>query len=140
MLIDLGWSSGLTIASAMNVAARNKLTRCKSVLIPRQKSFLDSTNLPNDIKSYAPPVLHLPMRPSGKRRQPKELKVISMVSSDHNDDGNDLFLESPMSHCSSGSTTVPVTPLNLSVPLAATLSMVGDGVTHPEFLGLRQGG
>ena len=89
MLIDLGWSSGLTIASAMNVAARNKLTRRESVLVPRQKSFLDSTNLPNDIKSYAPPVLHPPVRPSGKRWQPKELKVISMVSSDHDDDGND---------------------------------------------------
>ena len=133
-------SSGLTMASAMSVAARNKLTRRESVLVPRRKSFLDSTNLPSDIESCAPPALHPPVRPSAKRWQPKKLKVVSMVSSDYDDDGNDLFLESPMSHCSSGSATVPVTPLNLSVPLAATLSMVDDSVTRSEFLGLRQEG
>ena len=49
------------------------------------------------------------------------------------------FKTLPMLHCSSGSATVPVTPLNLSVPLTATLSMVSNGVTRPEFLGLHQG-
>jgi len=130
-------SSGLTMASAMSVAAKNKLTKRESVLVSRRKSFLDSgSSLPSDMEG----TLHPLVKPAGKRRQLKIVSITKSASSDCDDDGNEPFLESPspMSHCSSGSATVPITPLNLPVALGASLSMVDDGVTRPEFLGLRQ--
>ncbi|KAL4076123.1 hypothetical protein V8B97DRAFT_1863669 [Scleroderma yunnanense] len=139
-------SSGLTMASAMSVAAKNKLTKRESVLVPRRKSFLDNgSNSPSDLDAFGL-TLHPLIKPAGKcrpsKKQPTIISIAKSTSSDCDDGVNEQFLESPspMSHCSSGSATVPVTPMNLHAPLTATLPAVGDGVTGPEFIGIRQEG
>ncbi|KAI6105842.1 hypothetical protein F5141DRAFT_1216572 [Pisolithus sp. B1] len=48
-------SSGLTMASAMGVAAKNKLTRRESVLVPRRASFIDAgNNISLDVEACGP--------------------------------------------------------------------------------------
>jgi hypothetical protein len=134
-------SSGLTMASAMSVAAKNRLTKRESVLVPRRKSFADGSGMLSDPENYCPtshPVLPMPIT---KRRHPKKLKIVAMAkaaSYDGNEDGNELYIDSPspMSHCSSSaSATTPMTPLiaPLSAPPAVS-SMNG----RSEFLAVRK--
>ncbi|KAH7887609.1 hypothetical protein F5I97DRAFT_859415 [Phlebopus sp. FC_14] len=135
-------SSGLTMASAMSVAAMNRLTKRESVLVPRRKSLVEG-NGTNEFEGHVP--VYYPMaRPGGKRRQPKKLKIVALAkttSSDGDDDLNEVFIESPspMSHCSSASVTTPATPLTASAPLSAPVSASESMPPRSEFLAVRQG-
>ncbi|KIL00040.1 hypothetical protein PAXRUDRAFT_8466 [Paxillus rubicundulus Ve08.2h10] len=134
-------SSGLTMASAMSVAAKNRLTKRESVLVPRRKSFADGSGMLSDPESYCPtshPVLPMPI---AKRRHPKKLKIVAMakaVSYDGDEDGNDLYIDSPspMSHCSSSaSATTPMTPLTAPLSAPPVVSSING---RSEFLAVRQ--
>ncbi|KIJ70111.1 hypothetical protein HYDPIDRAFT_104782 [Hydnomerulius pinastri MD-312] len=136
-------SSGLTMASAMSVAAKNRLTKRESVLVPRRKSFADGNGMMSDPDGYSP-ALHPPLiKPGAKRRQPKKLKIVAMprsASSEGDEDGNELFVESPspMSHCSSASATTPATPLTAPQPLSAPPTVPDTMAARSEFLAVRQ--
>ncbi|KAG2156208.1 hypothetical protein DEU56DRAFT_723514 [Suillus clintonianus] len=119
-------SSGLTMAGAMSVAAKNRLTKRESVLVPRRKSYIDGFG---DV----PAVPCIPAAKLAKRRQPTKLKIVA-VSRAASLDGDEGKLEvppespSPMSQCSSVSVSAPgslaaspIVPGPLSVP-ASVLS------------------
>lgn len=130
-------SSGLTMASAVGVAAKNKLTRRESVLVPRRTSFIDAgNNVSLDVEAYGP--VPRPNRPAGKRRQPKRLKVImaKAVASD------DVFVESPspVSHCSSTSITALATPLDSPSVITTTLPGLDSGIARRDSFKLHQQG
>lgn len=136
-------SSGLTMASAMSVAAKNRLTKRESVLVPRRTSFIETGNYSSDAEGQAS--AFNPLRPGGKRRHPKRLKILAMpklASSEGDEDANEVFLDSPspISYCSTASVTMPVTPLNLPGPLSAQLPCLDHSVMRPESLNARQEG
>lgn len=130
-------SSGLTMASAVSVAAKNKLTRRESVLVPRRASFIDAGNNSSLDVETCGPVLR-PNRPVRKRRQPKKLKVIMAkpVGSE------DVFVESPspVSHCSSTSVTALATPLDSPGPITTNLPGLESGIARQDSFRLHQQG
>ncbi|KAI6163072.1 hypothetical protein EDD17DRAFT_1756592 [Pisolithus thermaeus] len=130
-------SSGLTMASAMGVAAKNKLTRRESVLVPRRASFIDAgNNISLDAESCGP--VPRPNRPARKRRQPKKLKVImaKAVASD------DMFVESPspVSHCSSTSVAALATPVDSPNVITTNLPGLDHGIARQGSFKLHQQG
>ncbi|KAF9226616.1 hypothetical protein BS17DRAFT_775898 [Gyrodon lividus] len=136
-------SSGLTMASAMSVAAKNRLTKRESVFVPRRKSFADGSGILSDPENYCPTAYPVPAKTITKRRHPKKLKIVAMAkaaSYDWDEDGNELYIESPspMSHCSSASGTTPVTPLTTSAPLSAPPAVVDSTSARSEPLAVRQ--
>ncbi|KAG0709788.1 hypothetical protein DFH29DRAFT_793279 [Suillus ampliporus] len=99
-------SSGLTMAGAMSVAAKNRLTKRESVLVPRRKSYVDGFG-----HYEVPAVPCIPPAKLGKRRKPTKLKIVA-VSRAASLDGDEGKLEvpespSPMSQCSSVSVSTP---------------------------------
>lgn len=114
-------SSGLTMAGAMSVAAKNRLTKRESVLVPRRKSYIDGFG---DI----PAVPGIPSTKLAKCHQPTKLKIVAVSRAASLDD-DEAKLEgalespSPMSQCSSISASAPgslaaspVVPGPLSAP------------------------
>ncbi|EIW82336.1 hypothetical protein CONPUDRAFT_164954 [Coniophora puteana RWD-64-598 SS2] len=117
-------STGLAMANAVGVAARNKLTKRESVLVPRRRSVTDHgvygepealsniTNIPTII---------------GHQRRGNKLRIVSMPRHASSDDTDDIRVDAlvdspkPMSQCSSSMST-PVSPLcspGIGAPLSA---------------------
>ncbi|KAG1833421.1 hypothetical protein EV424DRAFT_1365283 [Suillus variegatus] len=108
-------SSGLTMAGAMSVAAKNRLTKRESVLVPRRKSYIDVGDIPA--------VPTIPPVKLAKRRQPTKLKLVAVSRTASLDDEVKLDgapeSPSPMSQCSSVSVSTPGSPIvpgSLSAP------------------------
>ncbi|KAG1815563.1 uncharacterized protein BJ212DRAFT_1357253 [Suillus subaureus] len=120
-------SSGLTMAGAMSVAAKNRLTKRESVLVPRRKSYIDGFG---DI----PAVPSIPPTKLAKRRQQTKLKIVAVSRAASLDD-DEVKLEgapespSPMSQCSSVSVSTPGS-LSASPVVPGPLSGV---VPRPEL-------
>lgn len=135
------------MASAMSVAAKNRLTKRESVLVPRKKSFVESNGMLGDTEnSNSMTSAHsVAAKPVKRRQHPSKLKIVAMTkatshTSHEGDESGEPFLESPspMSHCSSVSFVTPVTPLATPAPLP-TPSDKADGFhPHSEFLTVRQ--
>ncbi|KAG1755533.1 hypothetical protein EDB19DRAFT_1625685 [Suillus lakei] len=127
-------SSGLTMAGAMSVAAKNRLTKRESVLVPRRKSYIDGFG---DV----PAVPSIPPAKLAKRRQPTKLKIIA-VSRAASLDGDEVKLEvppespSPMSQCSSVSVSAPGSLATSPIapgPLSAPTSVLSGAAPRPEL-------
>ncbi|KAF9247353.1 hypothetical protein BU15DRAFT_84864 [Melanogaster broomeanus] len=137
-------SSGLTMASAMSVAAKNRLTKRESVLVPRRMSSIDGTGLLSDPENYGPTAYPVLAKPITKRRHHKTLKIVAMAkaaSCEGIDLGSELYTgpPSPGSHCSSASVTpTAVTPLTTTTPLSESQAVVDNVTTGSEFLAARQ--
>ena len=138
-------SSALTMASAMSVAAKNRLTKRESVLVPRKKNFVEGNGMLSDTESCMTPA-HSVVPKSLKRGQhPSKLKIVAMTkatSHEGEEGGNELALESPspMSHCSSVSFATSVTPLTIPTPLPVPSGKANSFHSHSEFLNVRQNG
>lgn len=136
-------ASALTMASAMSVAAKNRLTKRESVLVPRKKSFVEGNGMIGDTENGMTSAHFVVPKPVKRRQHPSKLKIVAMTkvtSHEVDEGGNELFLESPspLSHCSSVSFVTPVTPLTGSAPLP-TPSGNADSFHPPsEFLTVRQ--
>lgn len=127
-------SSGLTMAGAMSVAAKNRLTKRESVLVPRRKSYIDGFG---DI----PAVPGIPPAKLTKRRQQTKLKIVAVSRAASLDD-DEVRLEgapespSPMSQCSSVSASAPgslaASPVVLG-PLSASTSVLSGAAPRPEL-------
>ncbi|KAG6336527.1 hypothetical protein ID866_2549 [Astraeus odoratus] len=135
-------SSGLTMASAMSVAAMNRLTKRESVLVPRRRSFVDTgSNSPSDIEG---PAFHPHIKPAGKRHQPKKhpkiVTTAKSASSDYDEDIGEVPLESPspMSQCSSMSAVVSAPPLTLPCPLTTALSGLDNNAPPVDYAKVRR--
>ncbi|KAH7914400.1 hypothetical protein BJ138DRAFT_1143944 [Hygrophoropsis aurantiaca] len=142
-------SSGLTMAGAMSVAAKNRLTKRESVLVPRRKSFADGYGLPSDsaeacVTTFCPPLSKVP----GKRKHPKKLRIIAVprsASSDGEEDRTEILPDSPtpISQCSSVSASLPaslaLSPISGSAPFSAPAIITNGHITQrPEFLAVRR--
>ncbi|KAG1783166.1 hypothetical protein EV702DRAFT_959925 [Suillus placidus] len=126
-------SSGLTMAGAMSVAAKNRLTKRESVLVPRRKSYIDGFG---DI----PAVPSIPLAKLAKQRQPTKLKVVAVSRAASLDDGVKLEgapeSPSPMSQCSSVSVSAPGSLAASPVapgPLSAPTSVLSGAAPRPEL-------
>lgn len=110
------------MAGAMSVAAKNRLTKRESVLVPRRKSYIDGFG---DV----PAVPSIPPAKLAKRRQQTKLKIVAVSRAASLED-DEAKLEgapespSPMSQCSSVSVSAPgsivagpVPPEPLSAPV-----------------------
>jgi hypothetical protein len=127
-------SSGLTMAGAMSVAAKNRLTKRESVLVPRRKSYIDGFG---DI----PAVPSIPPAKLAKRRQQTKLKIVAVSrAASLNDD--EVKLEgapespSPMSQCSSASVFAPDSVAASPVvpgPLSAHTLVFSSAAPRPEL-------
>ncbi|KAI6047453.1 hypothetical protein EDC04DRAFT_2623368 [Pisolithus marmoratus] len=127
-------SSGLTMASAMSVAAMNRLTRRESVLVPRRASFIDvGNNSSLDVEACG--LISRPNRPARKRRQPKKLNVIMAKPV-----GSEEESPSPVSHCSSTSVTALATPLDSPSLITTNLPGLDNGIAHRDSFKLHQQG
>lgn len=118
-------TSALTMASAMSVAAKNRLTKRESVLVPRKRSFVEGNGILGDVESHTTCTLSAAPNPVNKRQHPTKLKIIATnkaTAHQGDEDGIEPSLESPspMSHCSSVSFATPVTPLTIPVPLPSS--------------------
>ncbi|KAH7931233.1 Dbl homology domain-containing protein [Leucogyrophana mollusca] len=142
-------SSGLTMAGAMSVAAKNRLTKRESVLVPRRKSFADGYGFPLDPEAYPGAPYPTIAKASGKRRHPKKLRIIAVprsASSEGEDDRTEIIPDSPtpISQCSSVSASLPTSlatsPITGSVPFSAPAVISNShGDTHrAEFLAVRR--
>ncbi|KAG1759832.1 hypothetical protein EDD22DRAFT_782023 [Suillus occidentalis] len=127
-------SSGLTMAGAMSVAAKNRLTKRESVLVPRRKSYIDGFG---DI----PAVPSMPPAKLAKRRQQTKLKIVA-VSRVASLDDDEVKLEgapespSPMSQCSSMSVFAPDSIAASPVvpgPLSAHTLVFSGAASRPEL-------
>ena len=134
-------TSALTMASAMSVAAKNRLTKRESVLVPRKKSFVEANGILGDTENCMTSAHSIVPNPVKRRQHPSKLKIVAMTkaTSHEGDEGVNEFLESPspMSHCSSVSFATPVTPLTTAAPLP-TPSGKADSIHSQEFLNVRQ--
>lgn len=119
-------TSALTMASAMSVAAKNRLTKRESVLVPRKRSFVEGGGSLSDTESCMAPVVPKPME---KRQHTTKLKMTKATSQEGYE--SVILIESP-SHCSSVSFVRPATsPAPLPTP--------SNGLqTHSEFSNVRQ--
>jgi hypothetical protein len=136
-------TSALTMASAMSVAAKNRLTKRESVLVPRKKSFVEGNGMLGDTESCMTSAHSIVPKPVKRRQHPSRLKIVAMTkatSHEGDEGGNEHLLESPspMSHCSSVSFATPVTPLTTSAPLPAPSGKADSFHSHTEFLNVRQ--
>ncbi|KAG1840092.1 hypothetical protein DFJ58DRAFT_811222 [Suillus subalutaceus] len=127
-------SSGLTMAGAMSVAAKNRLTKRESVLVPRRKSYIDGFG---DI----PAVPSIPPTKLAKRRQQTKLKIVAVSRAASLDD-DEVKLEgapespSPMSQCSSVSASAPGSLASSPVfhgQLSAPTSVLSGAAPRPEL-------
>lgn len=127
-------SSGLTMAGAMSVAAKNRLTKRESVLVPRRKSYIDGFG---DI----PAVPSIPSTKLAKHRQQTKLKIIAVSRAASLDD-DEVRLEgapespSPMSQCSSVSASAPGSLAASPVvhgPLSSPTSALSSVAPRPEL-------
>lgn len=127
-------SSGLTMAGAMSVAAKNRLTKRESVLVPRRKSYIDGFG---DI----PAVPSIPPAKLAKRRQQTKLKIVAVSRAASLDD-DEVKLEgapespSPMSQCSSVSVFAPDSVAASPVvpgPLSAHTLVFSGAAPRPEL-------
>lgn len=122
-------SSGLTMAGAMSVAAKNRLTKRESVLVPRRKSYVDGSGR-YDVST-------VPWAPPGKK-----LKVVA-VSNAGSMDGDERRLEVPlespsaMSQYSSASGYAPepitASPVANPEPPAISSSVLSGGPLQTEL-------
>ncbi|KAG2369598.1 hypothetical protein BDR07DRAFT_1476712 [Suillus spraguei] len=127
-------SSGLTMAGAMSVAAKNRLTKRESVLVPRRKSYIDGFG-------DMPAVPSIPSTKLAKRHQPTKLKIVTVSRAASLDD-DEAKLEgalespSPMSQCSSVSASAPGSLAASPVvpgPLSAPTSVLSGAAPRPEL-------
>lgn len=127
-------SSGLTMAGAMSVAAKNRLTKRESVLVPRRKSYIDGFG---DV----PAVPSIPPARLAKRRQQTKLKIVAVSRAASLDD-DEVKLEgapespSPMSQCSSVSVFAPDSIAASPVvpgPLSAHTLVFSNAAPRPEL-------
>ncbi|KAH0839929.1 hypothetical protein J3R83DRAFT_883 [Lanmaoa asiatica] len=136
-------ASALTMASAMSVAAKNRLTKRESVLVPRKKSFVEGNGMLGDTEYCTTSAHSVVLKPVKRGQHPSKLKIVAMTksTSHEGDEGsNELFHESssPMSHCSSVSFATPVTPLTIPAPLPTPSGKADSFHPHAEFLNVRQ--
>ncbi|KAG9317464.1 hypothetical protein JVU11DRAFT_1666, partial [Chiua virens] len=130
-------TSALTMASAMSVAAKNRLTKRESVLVPRKRSFLEGNSILGDTEVISSHTV-VP-KPVKMRQPPNKLKIVAITkpsSQQGDEDGNELCLDSPspMSHCSSVSFVTPPTPLTTAVALSTPSCKAESVQSHSEFL------
>ena len=136
-------TSALTMASAMSVAAKNRLTKRESVLVPRKKSFVEGNGMLGEMENYTTSTLTVVPNPVKKRQHPSKLKIVAMTkatSQQADEDGNEPLLESPspMSHCSSVSFGTPVTPLTVPAPLSMPSGKADSFQSHSGSLNVCQ--
>ncbi|KAF8557013.1 Dbl homology domain-containing protein [Imleria badia] len=136
-------TSALTMASAMSVAAKNRLTKRESVLVPRKKSFVEGNGMLGDTENCTTSAHSVVPKPMKRRQHPSKLKIVAMTkatSQEGDEGGNELALDSPspMSHCSSVSFATPVTPLTIPTPLPAPPGKADSCHSHSEFLNVLQ--
>lgn len=136
-------TSALTMASAMSVAAKNRLTKRESVLVPRKKSFVEGNGMLGDTENCTTSVHPIVPNPTKRRQHPSKLKIVAMTkaaSQEGDEGGNELSLDppSPMSHCSSVSFVTPVTPLTIPTPLPEPPGKADSFHSHSEFLNVVQ--
>ncbi|EGO27863.1 hypothetical protein SERLADRAFT_435630 [Serpula lacrymans var. lacrymans S7.9] len=139
-------NSGLGMAGAMSVAAKNRLTKRESVLVPRRKSFVDGYGVLTDSEPHVGVQNSSSSKSLSKRRQPKKLKIVAVsrnLSSEGEEIG-DILSESPtpISQCSSlsGSALGPnvESPPIVSAPLSAPPTVLNDASIKPDFLVVRE--
>ncbi|KAG2154943.1 uncharacterized protein EDB93DRAFT_1051011, partial [Suillus bovinus] len=125
-------SSGLTMAGAMSVAAKNRLTKRESVLVPRRKSYIDAGD--------TPAVPTLPSTKLVKHRRPTKLKIIA-VSRAASPADDEVKLDgtqespSPMSQCSSVFASAPgsvATSPTFPGTVSAPTSVLSGATSRPE--------
>lgn len=121
-------NSGLTMASAMSVAAKNRLTKRESVFVPRRKSYVDS------LGHYDIPAAH--WGPPAKPGKKPNIIAVSRAESLDGDEGRlDIPLESPsaMSQFSSASIydPEPIAPSPVAGP--GPSSMLSGIPSRPEL-------
>lgn len=132
-------TSALTMASAMSVAAKNRLTKRESVLVPRKKSFVEGNGILGDTENCMTSAHAIVPKPVKRRQHPSKLKVVAMTkATPHEEDEGGNESPSPMSHCSSVSFATPVTPLTTSAPLPTPSGKADSVHSHTEFLNVRQ--
>lgn len=135
-------TSALAMATVMSVAAKNRLTKRESVLVPRKKSFVEGNGMLGDMDNCMTSAHSVVPKLVKGRQHPSKLKIAAMTkaaSHEGDDGGSEQFLESPspMSHCSSVSFATPATPLTVPAPLPMP-SGKADNFLHSEFLTVRQ--
>ncbi|KAF8450526.1 hypothetical protein L210DRAFT_2394516 [Boletus edulis BED1] len=137
-------SSALTMASAMSVAAKNRLTKRESVLVPRKKSFVEWNGV-SDTENCMASLFAAGPKPVKGRQHPSKLNIVTLTkatSQEGDEGGNEPALESPspMSHCSSASVSfaTPITPLTAPAPLPIPTGKADNIHPHSEFLNVRQ--
>ncbi|KAF8138471.1 hypothetical protein EV363DRAFT_1314013 [Boletus edulis] len=133
-------SSALTMASAMSVAAKNRLTKRESVLVPRKKSFVEWNGV-SDTENCMASLFAAGPKPVKGRQHPSKLNIVTLTkatSQEGDEGGNEPALESPspMSHCSSASVSfaTPITPLTAPAPLPIPTGKADNIHPHSEFL------
>lgn len=138
-------TSALTMASAMSVAAKNRLTKRESVLVPRKRSFMEGSGMLGDMDNHttSTSTLSVVSNPVKKTQHPNKLKIVAMTKTTfHQADeyGNEPSLEppSPLSHCSSVSFATPVTPLTIPQPLSTPSGKADSSQSHSESLNVSQ--
>lgn len=134
-------TSALTMASAMSVAAKNRLTKRESVLVPRKKSFVEGGGMLSDTETCTTSAHSLAPKPGKRRQHPRKLKIVATTKAtpqegDEGDHDPSLDSPSPMSHCSSVSFATPITPL--AVPAPSPASRADSCNSHSEFLNAHQ--
>lgn len=136
-------TSALTMASAMSVAAKNRLTKRESVLVPRKKSFVEANGILSDTESCMTSAHSVVPKPLKGRQHPSKLNIVAVTKAtthEGEEGGNEPSLESPspMSHCSSVSFATPVTSLTIPTPLPVPSDKAYSFHSHAEFLNVRQ--
>lgn len=96
-------ASGLGMAG-MGVAAKNRLTKRESVLVPRRKSGLDAYGPPIEVDNSSSALKRAPTTKSlSNRRHAKKLKIVAVPTNLTADADGELLPDSPpaLSQCSS---------------------------------------